>query len=76
MRNALTTSSRPRSRLARYGVALSARLNYECVLRWPGRAPYVMLTENPRSGGNWVRGMVGDAGGRRIRRIGPAGGER
>lgn len=30
-------------------------------LRRPGDAPFIMMTEFPRSGGNWIRDMLGDA---------------
>ncbi len=54
-------SARPRGRVARWSVGLSARANYAWALRCPGRAPFIMLTEFPRSGGNWIRDMLGDA---------------
>lgn len=52
---------RPKSRLARFLVGASARINYEWALRRPGQPPFIVLTEFPRSGGNWVRDMLGDA---------------
>lgn len=53
--------AKPTSYVDRLMVAASARLNYEWALRRPGRPPFLMLTEFPRSGGNWVRDMLGDA---------------
>ncbi|MBN2906943.1 MAG: sulfotransferase domain-containing protein [Rhodobacteraceae bacterium] len=54
-------NTRPRGRLARFMVAASARGNYEFARHRPGRAPFIVLTEFPRSGGNWIRDMLGDA---------------
>lgn len=51
----------PRGRVQQLMVSASARINYEWALRRPGRPPFLMLTEFPRSGGNWVRDMLGDA---------------
>lgn len=42
-------------------VSASAKINYEWAYRFPGAVPFIMLTEFPRSGGNWVRDMLGDA---------------
>lgn len=61
MQNVRSAANRPRGRLSRYAVALSARANYMRALKWPSQIPYIMLTEFPRSGGNWIRDMMGDA---------------
>lgn len=50
-----------RSTLDRIMIAVSARLNYERALRFPATARFIMMTEFPRSGGNWIRDMLGDA---------------
>lgn len=50
----------PRSSLGRLCVGLSAKVNYELALHRPGRMPYVVMTEFPASGGNWIRDMLGD----------------
>lgn len=42
-------------------IGVSAYANYEWALRKPGTPPFIILTEFPRSGGNWVRDMLGDA---------------
>lgn len=47
-------------RVPRFLIAASARANYEWALRRPGRPPFIVLTEFPRSGGNWIRDMLGD----------------
>lgn len=51
---------RPATRLSRLMVAASARINYEWALRRPGQPPFYMLTEFPRSGGNWIRDLMAD----------------
>jgi hypothetical protein len=50
----------PTNRIARFMVALSARMNYEWALRRPGHPPFFILTEFPRSGGNWIRDQIAD----------------
>ena len=47
--------------IGRVMIGASARLNYQWALRQPGKPPYVILTEFPRSGGNWIRDAIGDA---------------
>ena len=58
--NPLVAPWRPVSRLAGWMVGASARFNYEWALRRPGRPPFIMLTEFPRSGGNWIRDVLAD----------------
>ncbi len=55
------TDTAKAGRLARVMIGASARLNYEWALRRPGKPPFLVLTEFPRSGGNWIRDMLGDA---------------
>ncbi|KCZ96670.1 sulfotransferase family protein [Hyphomonas polymorpha PS728] len=59
----LNLPARPamRGRIAWAMRATSAKVNYEWALRRPGKPPFIVLTEYPRSGGNWVRDMVADA---------------
>ena len=54
-------NNRPTSRLGRFMVGASARLNYEWARSRPGRPPFLILTEFPRSGGNWIRDVLADA---------------
>lgn len=61
MSNTFVLATRPTDRVSRLLVAGSARLNYEWAYRRPGKPPFIMLTEFPRSGGNWIRDMLGDA---------------
>ncbi|MCF7779650.1 hypothetical protein GLP59_18865 [Sulfitobacter sp. M220] len=53
-------SARPNGRLAQLAVGASAKLNYLYAYRYPENVPFIMLTEFPRSGGNWVRDMLAD----------------
>ena len=58
--SSLVADARPVTRLSRLMVAASARLNYEWALRRPCRPPFYVLTEFPRSGGNWIRDLMAD----------------
>ena len=53
--------ARPGGNVSRLLVGASARINYEWALRRPGKPPFLIVTEFPRSGGNWIRDMLGDA---------------
>ena len=52
---------RPSSAMGRFMVGASARLNYEWARLRPGQPPFFILTEFPRSGGNWIRDVLADA---------------
>lgn len=52
---------RPTTRMGRFMVTASARLNYEWARLRPGQPKFLILTEFPRSGGNWIRDILADA---------------
>ena len=53
-------SPQPPHGISRYLVGVSAKINYEWALRQPGSPPFLLLTEFPRSGGNWIRDILAD----------------
>lgn len=48
------------SLLAHYSIALSANINHIVAAKFSSICPFIMVSEFPRSGGNWIRDMLGD----------------
>lgn len=58
--NSLSSQSVAIDYLQRSMVTLSSLINYEVARRSRSQVPFTILAEFPRSGGNWVRDMLGD----------------
>ena len=49
-----------KSAINHYSIAASTHVNHAVAVHLPYLCPFIMVAEFPRSGGNWIRDMLGD----------------